>query len=412
MADAKQQNGATTGSSVQPSDPGDAPPAETLRQVAEDVRAAFPGPLSAPELVLIDVDPSRVHAFWNLSPATFDRVRQGLGREGDDAPMVLRFHQLSASGATTAPFDVEVVGAQGRCYIDIWDEGRLYRGELGLRRSDGSLVPLAASADVELPRAGAAETGVPVNPAALSAMAQRVQEQVSPMQPDEPVRHPFPLPPSEPSEYVADLGPPNTAAGVVMRSQETWRGGPPMSEPAPTVSRPDTLAPTSEELPEPVRHPFPLPPMQASEFDPGTLIGGFLPPTEDRRAADDELAAEISLADEAGPEAPSFGGTQTSGLPEGQEPAEAGMQPSEPLPLENVLTLSSYALGRETVEFEVNAELHVFGRARPGTRLELFGRKVPLRPDGSFSITRPLPNGALVLSSLLVGDDNQQPGEQ
>ena len=347
-----------------------------------------------------------------ISPATLDRARQVLGREGDDAPMVLRFHQLSASGRTTAPFDVEVVGAQGRCYIDIWDEARVYRGELGLRRSDGSLVPLAASADVELPRAGSAETGAPVNPATMPAMAQRVQEQASPMQPNEPVRHPFPPPPTEPSEYVADLGPPNTATGAVVTSQEAWRGEPPTSEPAPPVSRPDTLAPTSQELPEPVRHPFPLPPMQASEFDPGALIGGFLPPSEGRRAADDELTAEIPLADEAGSEAPLAGGTQASGLPEGHEPAEAGMQPSEPLPLENVLTLSSYALGRENVEFEVNAELHVFGRARPGTRLELFGRKVPLRPDGSFSITRPLPNGALVLSSLLVGDDNQQPGEQ
>ncbi|MBK8210640.1 MAG: hypothetical protein IPK78_12420 [Rhodospirillales bacterium] len=70
-----------------------------------------------------------------------------------------------------------------------------------------------------------------------------------------------------------------------------------------------------------------------------------------------------------------------------------------------MLTLSSFALGREAVEFEINAELHIFGRARPGTRLQLFGRPVTLRPDGSFSITRPLPNGALVLSSLLISDD-------
>jgi hypothetical protein len=43
--------------------------------------------------------------------------------------------------------------------------------------------------------------------------------------------------------------------------------------------------------------------------------------------------------------------------------------------------------------------------------LQLFGRKVTLRPDGSFSITQPLPNGALVLSSLLVDSDDPG-GEQ
>ena len=61
--------------------------------------------------------------------------------------------------------------------------------------------------------------------------------------------------------------------------------------------------------------------------------------------------------------------------------------------------------GSSDVDFEVNAELHVFGRARPGSKLVLFGHPVPLRPDGTFSVVRPLPHGALVLSSLLIRSD-------
>ncbi|MFO1120175.1 MAG: hypothetical protein U1E38_08825 [Rhodospirillales bacterium] len=106
--------------------------------------------------------------------------------------------------------------------------------------------------------------------------------------------------------------------------------------------------------------------------------------------------ALVAASDDAQPPAADVGGDAA---------AAAAVDPASLLPLENVLTLSSFALGRDSVEFEINAELHVFGRARPGTRLQLFGRPVPLRPDGSFSITRPLPAGALVFSSLLVADE-------
>ena len=73
--------------------------------------------------------------------------------------MVLRVHQITPSGATAASFDVEVLGLQGQRYVDVVGENRLYRGELGLLRSDGSLVSLAVSADAELPRLGPAGEG-------------------------------------------------------------------------------------------------------------------------------------------------------------------------------------------------------------------------------------------------------------
>jgi hypothetical protein len=78
------------------------------------------------------------------------------------------------------------------------------------------------------------------------------------------------------------------------------------------------------------------------------------------------------------------------------------LPPLMPLALESVISLSSFTLGPE-VELEINAELRIFGRARPNSTLNLFGRPVPLGPDGTFSITRELPNGALVLPLLLTG---------
>ena len=160
--------------------------------------------------------------------------------------------------------------------------------------------------------------------------------------------------------------------------------------------------------PELARHPFPLPPLHPSEFVPEALVGGFVPAAElgsERPASDPGAGGESH--EEAQPEPPPAGEVPLGEAPAAEGPAGPSGDEPAPLPLENVVTLSSWVLGRETVEFEINAELHIFGRARSGARLQLFGRNVTLRPDGSFSITQPLPNGALVLSSLLVDSDDE-----
>ncbi|MFO1120174.1 MAG: DUF4912 domain-containing protein [Rhodospirillales bacterium] len=181
--------------------------------MAEEVRLAFPRPLRAPQLVLIDVDPRHLHAFWTLDAASVDAARRASANTGD-AVMVLRISG-TGDGAEDA-FDVEVAGLQGQCYVDIWGEMRSYRGELGLRRGDGSLDALAPAALVQLPSAGPAGRAPKVPAAAPTAavfpaeVAQSVAVAAAPAAPTmpaapppaahelpEPVRHPFPLPPTE-----------------------------------------------------------------------------------------------------------------------------------------------------------------------------------------------------------------------
>jgi hypothetical protein len=358
-------------------------------------------------LVLIDVDPRRLHAFWTLSPPTLDAARREFGPDAERAPMVLRVHQITPSGATAASFDVEVLGLQGQRYVDVVGEDRLYRGELGLLRSDGSLVSLAVSANAELPRLGPAGEGAEITPAQMPGVPERATEQAPPRPPSEPVVHPFPLPPSEPSEFVPHHVAPHAAAGDVAAAQQPARRELSVNEQATlSIGKPDPLVPIRQVPPEPVHHPFPLPPSEPSEFDPA-LTGAFPPVLEaGSEGAMPETAGETPhAAHQAGHEAQPARETHAPASPAAEAPSESEGELSGPLPLENVLTLSSYALGRETVLFEINAELHVFGRARPGTQLQLFGRKVPLRPDGTFLVIQPLPSGALVLSSLLVGDD-------
>jgi hypothetical protein len=85
-------------------------------------------------------------------------------------------------------------------------------------------------------------------------------------------------------------------------------------------------------------------------------------------------------------------------------PSSPPAVPGSSVPLmERLVTYSSATLGKGAPDLEINAELHVHGRARPGSQLTLFGRPVPLRPDGSFSIRRTLPEGAVVIPLVLDG---------
>jgi hypothetical protein len=301
---------ATDALSGEPPSPGPnaALPQEALRRIAESVRAGFPRPFTRCELVLVDVDPWHIHAFWNIPLAVADQVVLEHDVASGALPLVLRVSELGTQGSPGSTFDVEVLGMQGQYYVDIWGEARGYRGIIGYRRSDGTLIPLTAAADAVLPAAKPStddrysETTVPLPEHGRAVSADERLRAVT-------------------TEIIAEAG---------AEAALTEVGAP--SEPVPLA------------------HPV------------------------------EEVPADARSAEEGG-------SVVAEGLP---------------LPLEQVLSLSSFAMGREDVQFEVNAELHIFGRARPGSRLMLFGRSVALRPDGTFSITRPLPDGALVLSALLA----------
>ena len=77
--------------------PAESPPApEILQKVADEVRAWFPRRIEGPELVLIDVDPRVLHAFWSLPLALVQNARATLGAAGAKAPLVLRLEAAEA----------------------------------------------------------------------------------------------------------------------------------------------------------------------------------------------------------------------------------------------------------------------------------------------------------------------------
>jgi len=274
---------------------------EVLRNVADEVKSSFVRALGKPQLVLIEIDPYRLHAFWTVTRDALELARNRLGAAGADASMVLRVFEAETDDmeSSEAPaFDVDVGGLQSRSYVDIFGETRRYRAALGLRAGDNRFVTLATSNTVELP---------PASPNGASEILR------------------------------IDMGNPESGTFA----------------PDPADSNPEASAF------------FPLV-SEAPDGHPG--------PTADSTMGTTALGAEAP-----------------------------GGRP--PLVLEQALTSSSYGLGRAG-GFEISAELHVFGHAEPDRELRLFGQKIPMRPDGSFSIRRLLPNDPTLIEALLTSDDS------
>jgi len=124
-----------------------------LRDAGEEVRSSFPREGAGTELVLIDVDPHRIHAFWTIPVALMEDARARPGGAG--AAMVLRVFPLAEDGARAASFfDVEVGGLKGRTYVEVWQPERRYTASVGLRTAGGEFIAFANANEIALPPAG------------------------------------------------------------------------------------------------------------------------------------------------------------------------------------------------------------------------------------------------------------------
>lgn len=488
-----------------------------VQRLVEAAAARFPGRTERTELVLLDVDPHRLHAYWTVDRETLKAALRALGSTGPQGPMILRFEELGADGGVTEAFDVPVHGLKNAWYVDIWRDGCTYRCALGMRGSDGGMVWLARSDRVAVPPAGpSADTGldwltVEQVPTTRSLFPE-LHERVPPPQDDALFAALFPAI-SGPPELVAAPQAGNSAEAAAAQREAAPEGraigipggdgdavgmaGPPLETAIAqveatlkvsgagrngdmaaaadiAVGAPQTPHHRVARLPEALatqapggvdthtvaQTASPLP--RDAEITPETLqavaTGGDMQGVPEgqgataggngvlRNGGAPPLVQEglrrvfpnVLEEEEPGAEAPPFwaqavardgvragngfaegyaGGTGSDGFHPGPgwEPGPqnghamaargqgGGVREGadQALPLESILSLSSFQFGREDIQLEMNAELHIYGRANPDSKLSLFGQRLRLRPDGSFSIRRPLPHGALVIPLLL-----------
>ncbi|NBC32604.1 MAG: DUF4912 domain-containing protein [Alphaproteobacteria bacterium] len=492
-----------------------------VQRLVEAAAARFPGRSERTELVLLDVDPHRLHAYWTIDRETLNAALRALGSAGPQGPMILRFEELGADGAVAEAFDVPVHGFKNAWYVDIWRDGCSYRAALGMRGSDGAMVWLARSNRIAVPPARpSAETGldwltVEQMPTTRSLFPE-LHERVPPPQddalfaalfpaiagPPEPVAAPIAArgagDEAEPAAAAPETVPAGRAIGIpggdgaavgmadsaletaigqveaTLSASGAGQGGDMAAAADIAVGAPQTPHHRVARLPEALgaqgpgvagarvaaETAGPLPPgfeitpetlqavvtggdVQTGLAAPGAPAGGNgvlrnggapllvqeglrrvfpnvleeeepgaeAPPGWAQAAAQDGARAGNGFA-EAHVGGPGGNGThpgpawqpgpQNGHAVEGRGPESGpGHGADQALPLESILSLSSFQFGREDIQLEMNAELHIYGRANPDSKLSLFGQRLRLRPDGSFSIRRPLPHGALVIPLLL-----------
>ncbi len=383
---------------------------DQLRDVLDEVSRENPLPASGNELILLEIDPHRAHVCWNVDP---DQAQVG-------SPLVLRVFDITDSGnidVASQAFDVEVYGLQGRWYLDLWRDDRTFVTQLGYRQPDGSLRVLAQSNEVSTPPAEPqmqSSAGGHVDPnglplhtdwpgdakpspeptpsvtepelnteAAAPAEAVLVVEPVTLLEPEFPMAY-WPISSDTPPRSELDSHNVETAV-----AEAPDAGSSPAEPSVTTVAAGDASVAFEEDVMEGT----------PTDFPPAELLVAAV--QENRGAIDAFYEAMEARTEAAASYAPETTGSApgNSNAPV-KEPAHPEPDHGQPAPLEQVLGLSSLELPGRDVLLEVNAELHIFGRSKPNTELTLYGQVVKTRPDGSFSVRRPLPHGAVVLPLL------------
>ncbi len=133
--------------------------AEVLRKVSDEISREHPVGRWAPEfseVVLLEVDTHRIHAYWHVTPADLQVSRKT--HDLPNAQLVLRLYDISDRTLEERPespdVSLTITGLTGDTYFEELESGHVYVADVALLREDGSLVPLIHSNPVHLPPDG------------------------------------------------------------------------------------------------------------------------------------------------------------------------------------------------------------------------------------------------------------------
>jgi hypothetical protein len=334
-----------------------------LLDLLESITTEAALPAGRTELILVEIDPHRAHAYWNIEPE-----KMASGRT-----LVMRVYDVTSTGDPDHPdqsFDVEIQGAQGRWYLDFWRDERTFVADIGYRNSAGGLDVLARSNHVTTPPAQPAgewitlehkdPNGNPVCTELPLAAPMPAEERVP-----EVVAAPIePVPLSDPKFPLLEWLEQQLEDEVFSPAEAAGESAVAIEEVEENIPREPELFPTAEEIADLVVE------NRAAIEAYYSAVEALPPPS----VSEVQRNADVSIDDhhrETAPEAP---------------PA-----------LEEFIGISSHEHKRSDAEIEVNLELHIYGRARPNSEVSLYGQIIKVGPDGTFSIRKKLPDGSQIL---------------
>jgi hypothetical protein len=113
-------------------------------------------------LVVMVRDPYWLHAYWELGRRSVQRAEVAMGQHWHAAHPVLRVHELSRNGTTSASRqavrDIEIHGGVNNWYIDVHNPPKSYQLEIGYLAPGNRFFCLARSNVVTTPAPGSADT--------------------------------------------------------------------------------------------------------------------------------------------------------------------------------------------------------------------------------------------------------------
>lgn len=326
--------------------------------------AETPAPSPAPglpesygtrQLWLAARDPHWLFASWDFSAPEIE----ALEARASAGHLTLRVYEGEVVGAPL----VEVMLAKGAVswFVHVGRAGAVFRAELGLALAGGGWETLAQSAVVQTP----VEAPAPASAPTFTTI---------------PVDVPFRVVLAAAAEAVR-------ASETVQVALEDLREQGFVALPAPEEVRRENWTPEQERA-----------------------LAEVLRVDSDRRVRISSLdvteAVSRELAD-AGAAADLPSGESSSG-PSGA--GEAGGLAALPVPVASspVSGFAGAPGARRDFWFNVNAELVIYGATEPDATLRVAGRRLALRPDGSFSLRFALPDGEFELPVVAASADGME----
>ena len=150
--------------------------------------SSLPGAYGKTRLVLLVVDPHLIHAYWEIARSRLRDVK----RKAALGHVVLRFYTGKQDS-----FDVDIELQARNWYVHLWSPEESLYADLAVKMNDGTLIRLARSKVVHLPRTR------PVIAIEQHFMKVDAAERHAELVPAPPVEHQTPRPGGAPIDYPA-----------------------------------------------------------------------------------------------------------------------------------------------------------------------------------------------------------------
>jgi len=112
-------------------------------------------------LVVMVRDPYWLHVYWELSRRSIQRAEMAMGQHWHAARPVLRLHEVSRNGTTSAARqtvrDIEIHGGVSNWYVDVQNPPKSYQLEIGYLAPGNRFFSLARSNVVSTPPPGSSD---------------------------------------------------------------------------------------------------------------------------------------------------------------------------------------------------------------------------------------------------------------